>query len=244
MIKTDIETPIRYGVSDIKTAIAEKLPIKQDELSDICILKRTLSIGDKSNIHYKMTVGIELGMDREAGLLKMRKKVSLVSDFALEYPKSNLKSRPLIVGSGPCGLFAAMMLAKCGARPLILERGLCVEERKKKVDVFYNFSVLDEECNVQFGEGGAGTYSDGKLKAGAADKYKTEVLREFVKAGADEEIIYSSSAHLGTDKLSDIIRNLRNKIIALGGEFLFSARLTDIKIKDGRVFSAVFCIII
>ena len=240
MIKTDIEAPIRYCDNDIKSAITEKLPISREELLNICILKRTLSLGDKNNIHYKMTVGIELGEDREAGLLKMRKKVSSVENFQLEHPKSSLSSRPLIVGSGPCGLFAGLMLAKSGARPIILERGLCVEERKKKVDKFYKFSVLDEECNVQFGEGGAGTYSDGKLKAGAVDKYKSEVLREFVEAGADEEIMYSSSAHLGTDKLSDIIRNLRNKIISLGGEFIFSARLTDIKIKNGSVFSAVY----
>jgi uncharacterized FAD-dependent dehydrogenase len=187
-----------------------------------------------------MTVGIDLCADREAGLLKMRKKVFSVENTSLEFPISKLTSRPLVIGSGPCGLFAAMMLAKCGARPIVIERGLSVEERKKKVDTFYKFSLLDEECNVQFGEGGAGTYSDGKLKAGAADKYKTEVLREFVAAGANEEIIYSTSAHLGTDKLSDIIRNLRNKIISLGGEFIFSAKLTDIKIKDGRVFSAVY----
>ena len=240
MIKTDIEVPIKYNEENIKLAISERLPIRLDELSNICILKRTLSVGDKTNIHYKMTVGISLSEDREAGLLKMRKKVFSVENSELEFPVSNLASRPVVVGSGPCGLFAALMLAKCGALPIVLERGLCVEERKKKVDAFYKLSVLDEECNVQFGEGGAGTYSDGKLKAGAADKYKSEVLREFVDAGANEEIIYSSSAHLGTDKLSDIIKNLRNKIISLGGEFIFSARLTDIKIKDGRVFSAVY----
>ena len=240
MIKTDIKVPIGYSAEDIKSALIQRIPVKRDELSDICILKRTLDIGDKQNIHYNMTVGISLGEDREAGLLKMRKKVSAVENFLFNTPNSKLTSRPVVVGCGPCGLFAALLLAEAGARPIILERGLRVEERRKKVDAFNKFSVLDTECNVQFGEGGAGTYSDGKLKCGAPDKYKMKVLREFVEAGADENITYSSSAHLGTDKLSDIVRNLRKKIISLGGEFIFSARLTDIKIKDGRVLSAVY----
>ena len=140
----------------------------------------------------------------------------------------------------PCGLFAALTLAEAGAHPIVLERGLPVDQRRKKVDAFTRFSVLDTECNIQFGEGGAGTYSDGKLKASALDAYKTKVLSEFIIAGADAEIAYSSTAHLGTDKLSDIVLKIREKICALGGRFIFSARLTDIKIKDGRVSAAVY----
>ena len=240
MIKTDIKVPVGYTAEDIKSAVVSRIPVELCELSDIGILKRTLDIKDKKDIHYKMTVALDLGEDREAGLLKMRKTVFKAESYLFHTPSVKLNSRPIVVGSGPCGLFAALLLAESGTHPIILERGLCIEERNKKVDAFNRLALLDTECNVQFGEGGAGTYSDGKLKSGAHDKYKMKVLREFVKAGADEEILYSSSAHLGTDKLSDIVRNLRNKIISLGGEFIFSAKLIDIKIKDGRVSSAVY----
>lgn len=240
MIKTDIHVPIGYTSEEIKAAISAHIPVRCDELSDVRIIKRSLDLTDKKNIRYKMTVAISLGEDREAGLLKMRKKVFSAEEYIFTPPASRLESRPVIVGSGPCGLFAAMTLAEAGARPIILERGLPVEKRAEKVRAFNKFSVLDPECNVQFGEGGAGTYSDGKLKSGAPDKYKMKVLSEFVRAGATEDITYSQTAHLGTDKLSDIVRCIREYIISLDGEFIFSARLTDIKIKDGRVASAVY----
>lgn len=240
MIKTDIRVPIGYTTEDIKAAISNHIPVLTEELSDLRIIKRALDLNDKSNIHYKMTVSISLSEEREAGLLKMRKKVFSAEEYSFTPPKSTLATRPVVVGSGPCGLFAALTLAEAGAMPIILERGLPVEERRKKVDAFCKLSILDPECNIQYGEGGAGTYSDGKLKSGAPDKYKMKVLSEFVRAGATEEITYSQTAHLGTDKLSDIVKCLREYIIFLGGEFIFSARLTDIKTKGGNVCAAVY----
>ena len=240
MIKTDVRVPIGYRVRDIEDALLRHLPLEKHELSNIQIIKRTLDVKDKGDIHYKMTVALSLSAEREAGLLKMRKKVSAAEALIYEAPTSKLNSRPVVVGCGPCGLFAALALAESGARPIVIERGLSVDERTKKVDIFKKLSILDTECNVQFGEGGAGTYSDGKLKSGAPDKYKMKVLREFVKAGADEEILYSQSAHLGTDKLPDIVRAIREYIISLGGEFIFSARLVDIRVQDSRVKGAVY----
>lgn len=240
MIKTDVILNIGYKESDIKSAICERLGICISEIIEYKIVRSQLDISDKSNIKYKMTVAVSVSEEREVGLLKMRKKVAPYISATFTAPKSTLASRPLVVGAGPCGLFAALTLAESGARPIVIERGLSVDERRVCVDSFIKNGVLDAECNIQFGEGGAGTYSDGKLKVGSYDGYKNKVLSEFVNAGADCEILHSSSAHLGTDKLSLIIKRIREKIIALGGEFHFSSRLTRIITEGSRVVGAVY----
>ena len=240
MIKTDITVPIGYKAEDIKLALMQSLPISEDEIRDLSILRRRIDLKDKSNIVYKMTVGVALSAEREAGLLKMRKKVFAVDDYTLSVEKASFAVRPIVVGFGPCGMFAALTLAEAGAKPVIIERGLPVDERCRKVDLFKKLSILDPECNVQFGEGGAGTYSDGKLKYGAMDKYKMKILGELVDAGANGEILFSDTAHVGTDKLSDIVKKIREKIISLGGEFIFSAKLVDIEIKNERISSITY----
>ena len=239
MIKTDIHIPFNYTDEDIFAALSLRIPVKKDEIREMKILKRALDLTDKNDIHYTATVAIALSEEREAGLLKMKKKVSLAPDFSFDIPPCSFASRPLVVGAGPAGLFAALLLAEAGAKPILIDRGLPVAEREKKVSLFNTLGLLDPECNIQFGEGGAGSFSDGKLKVGSLDKYKYKVLSDFVSCGAPEDILYSVGAHVGTDKLKNIVQKIRQKIISLGGEVLFSTKLTSLKIKDGSICGAV-----
>lgn len=239
MIKIDLVLPYRYDTAVIKERITSTIPILPSEISDVNIVRRelTISSGEPS---YKATVAFSALADKEEGLLKIRNKVSRHVGDVFIPPKTELSFRPIVVGAGPAGLFAALTLAEAGTCPIVLERGLPVEERIKKIELFNKLGILDTECNAQFGEGGAGTYSDGKLKVGARDKYKMKVLSEFITAGADESIAYSASAHLGTDKLPEIIKRLREKITFLGAEFVFSAKLVDIKLKNDSVYAVVY----
>ena len=235
MIKTNIKLLLDYSYDSVKDAICAALPIKREEIIDCHLVKRTINLNDKGNIHYDAAVAITLSDEREAGLLKMRKRVSEYPSYDLNIPISKMNSRPIVVGFGPAGLFAALILAECGAAPIVFERGLSVDEREVKVRLFSTLGILDTECNVQFGEGGAGTYSDGKLKVGSMDKYKMKVLKTFVECGASPDVMFSATAHVGTDKLPGIVKKIRERIISLGGEVHFSSRLTDIDIKDGAV---------
>ena len=183
MIKIDIIAAVGYTAEDIKEQITKKLPIEKSEIKEVRILKETLKISAESGINYQLSIGVSVSAEREAGLLKMKKKVSPFSEKLFEIPPSRFKSRPVVVGSGPAGLFAALVLSEAGAKPIILERGLSVEKRIKKVNDFIASGKLDTECNVQFGEGGAGTYSDGKLKVGSMDEYKKFILTSFIEAG-------------------------------------------------------------
>ena len=239
MIKTDIKVPVSYSNDDIFSALFERIPVSREDLLETRIVKKILNVSDKTNIHYDLTVALSLSPEREAGLLKMKKKVRPMDDLSFNIPNCKFNDRPIVVGAGPAGLFAALLLAEAGAKPILIERGLAVEERTKKVDLFNRFSILDPECNVQFGEGGAGTFSDGKLKVGGMDKYKYKVLTDFVCAGAPEDIVYTVGAHVGTDKLQNIVKNIRQKIVSLGGDVLFSTKLTALKIKNGEVVGCI-----
>ena len=205
MIKTNIKLQIKYTAEDVKQAITRALPVTREEICDFRLIRRAINVSDREKIHYDATVAVSFSEEREHGLLKMRKKVAAYEEPALDLPTSSLASRPVVVGAGPAGLFAALALSLAGARPILIERGLAVDDRWNKVNLFSTLGILDTECNVQFGEGGAGTYSDGKLKVGSMDKYKIFILSEFVEAGATEDILFSTSAHLGTDKLSGIV---------------------------------------
>jgi len=239
VIRTNVVIPVNYTLPMIAEKIAEALGFSSSEIKEVVIRKRSLDLSDKANPVYKMTVAFSASEERERGLLKMKKRVCPDPVFDFHIPRRKLDYKPVVVGAGPAGLFAALALAMAGAQPILVERGLPVEARAEKVRLFSTLGILDTECNVQFGEGGAGTYSDGKLKYGSMDKYKLAVLREFVAAGADDDILYSANAHLGTDKLSDIVKKIREKLISLGARLLFSTKLVGIRTKDRAVTGAV-----
>ena len=157
----------------------------------------------------------------------------------LAIPQSRLKQRPVIVGCGPAGLFAALILAKAGANPILLERGKPIDARRADVEAFQKTGILNPDSNVQFGEGGAGTFSDGKLTTGIRDPLCRAVLETFAQHGAPEEILIDAKAHIGTDRLQGVIRSMREEIRALGGEIRFEEQMTDLQIENGRITAVI-----
>lgn len=236
MLRIDVKLPLKYTKNDIKFKICSVFPIKESDIKDFEILKLSLDLTDKSDICYKAAIGVTFNGELEEKF-KLRKKVAReVPSLEFKYGEYDTSSvSPVIIGAGPCGLFAALILAEAGAYPTVLERGYSIDEREKEVESFIKLGILNPECNVQFGEGGAGTYSDGKLKVGSKNAIKQKILDEFILAGATPDISYSATAHLGTDKLGSIVKNIREKIINNGGKFIFGAKFTEFVYSDGTL---------
>lgn len=208
--------------------------LKVEKLDSFRISKKSIDARKKNDIFYSFNVDIEA--ENECELLKRSKNIIKIEKKEYSFPASKKqKHRPVIIGTGPAGLFAGLVLAQNGYRPILLERGADVKERELKVRQFWKNGILDMETNVQFGEGGAGTFSDGKLTTGIKDFRISKVLEEFVKHGAPEEILYSSKPHIGTDILKRVVSEIRHEITALGGEVLFNTRAEGIETKNGRV---------
>ncbi|MDR2940179.1 MAG: FAD-dependent monooxygenase [Clostridiales bacterium] len=222
--------PIGSSLNDLKLKVQKKLKIKS--FKKFSVSKQSIDARDKKNIMYVYSV--DVAFDNEGKYIN-NKDILKIEPYEYKLNKINSKVRPVIVGSGPAGLFAALILAESGAKPIILERGKPVDERKKDVDLFFETGVLNEESNVQFGEGGAGSFSDGKLTTGVNDFRAKKILDEFIFAGAPEEIGYLSKPHIGTDNLKLVIKNIRGKIIKLGGEFRFSNKLIDLEVEGNSL---------
>ena len=228
---------------DIRGAVCSKLKISYSDIIDIGMIRRSLDARKKPELYYVLSLWAEVR--NEEKLLKRFSKDANVSlyrkkEYILpEAGKEELTDRPVVVGMGPAGLFCAYELVRAGFKPLVIERGRCVEERAKDVERFWETGVLDTSSNVQFGEGGAGTFSDGKLSTSVKDKDGRigEVLGIFAKFGAPDEILYDHMPHLGTDVLPVIVKNIRYKIIELGGEVRFETCLTGIGCTDGKLRS-------
>ncbi len=206
--------------------IAEKLKRKDLKIREWKIARESVDARRKNDLRLVCTV--DFCCDEDLPLQK-------TPDTSYKYPDPRgffPEKRPVIAGFGPCGIFAALILAQTGYRPLVLERGRSMEQRSRDVENFWKKGVLDEESNVQFGEGGAGAFSDGKLTTGTKDRRTGKVLEEFCSAGAGGEILYKHKPHIGTDVLKEVVVNLRKKIIAAGGDIRFGSRLTDMVITD------------
>ena len=210
------------------------------EVQGFQVLRRSVDARKKEDVTFVYTLGVELSHENQV-LKKCRsKKVSLYTPVEYHFPARHLRlsQRPVIVGAGPAGLFCALMLARAGARPIVLERGRDVDARTELVSSFWRGGALDPECNVQFGEGGAGTFSDGKLHTGVNDPRMHQILREFVAFGAPSEILWDANPHVGTDYLKIVVKNIRLELEKLGAEVRFSHRLTGILTESGRVVGA------
>lgn len=229
----DVKIKKDFSKEELIRYICEKSRIKLTDVRDFRIYKKSIDARNKVDIFYVYTVDI---LVEDEKLYNKFEHIDLEDEAKIDV-KINRKSvlRPIIVGAGPAGLFAALTLAQNGIKPIVLEQGKSVDERQKDVELFWKEGKLNILSNVQFGEGGAGTFSDGKLTTGVNDPLCKKVIREFYNFGAPEQILYTSKPHIGTDNLINIVRNMREEIKRLGGDVYFNEQVVDFKIEDNKI---------
>jgi uncharacterized protein len=237
---TDLKLPLGHGDGAIRAALLKRLRIPERELVGFSVFRRSTDARKKSAIALTYTLDVEVAdearlLERFAGDRNLSRAPDMAYRFVARAPALGA-TRPVVIGAGPCGLFAALVLAQMGFRPIVLERGKVVRERTKDTWGLWRRSVLDPESNVQFGEGGAGLFSDGKLHSQIRDPHHhgRKVLTEFVAAGAPAEILTLGKPHIGTFRLVTIVENMRRSIEELGGEYRFESRVDDLDIEVGR----------
>ncbi len=231
----NIKLSLDDDINQLKSAAAKKLKIGQDRINSLKIIKESIDARHKPDIVMVYSVLAEItGKYRLPGNSDIR-EINDMPRGEVKPGDKKINNRPIIIGSGPAGIFAGLILSQNGYKPIILERGESIEKRTEKVHRYWKTGVLDTETNVQFGEGGAGTFSDGKLTTRINDYRCSRVLEEFYKAGAHEEILYKSKPHIGSDVLKDVVVNMRQSIIQHGGEIRFNSKVTSLKISNGAV---------
>jgi uncharacterized FAD-dependent dehydrogenase len=240
---TELKLPLNHAEAELPAAIIARLAIKPDDLLKFTVFRRGYDSRKKADIQLVYTIDVEVSPSHEVYLLKKFRKdvhIGATPDTSYKFVAkpaafADAPHRPVVIGFGPCGMLAALVLAQMGLKPIILERGKVVRERTKDTWGFWRERKLNTESNVQFGEGGAGTFSDGKLWTQVKDPkhYGRKVLEEFVKAGAPDEILYVSKPHIGTFRLVKMVEHMRATIESLGGEFRFQSRVVDFDIEAG-----------
>lgn len=233
----NVKTPLGQPESEAVAAACRKLGVSVTEVEDAYVTKTSVDARKRGHIFKVSTVVVHLRQDEEqtakkaGGDAQFKESVPFMVEKGVEF----LRTPVVIAGFGPAGMFAAELLAREGYRPIVVERGCDVERRVKEVEGFWTTGSLNPACNVQFGEGGAGTFSDGKLTTRINDPLCDYVLERFAQHGAPKETLKKAKPHIGTDKLREVVKSIRKEIIAKGGQVLFQSQLTGLSIQNGRL---------
>lgn len=230
----NVNLPLETDFSDIRKIVGNALKITKNEVLSAGLYKKSVDARHKNNIVF--CCSFTAALKNEEKILKTHKNTEVFVKKEYKYKKCKTQSRPVIAGFGPAGMFAALTLARSGVKPIVIERGSCVEKRTADVEEFFKTGKLNTESNIQFGEGGAGTFSDGKLNSGIHDERCFNVLETFCEFGAPDNIMYSAKPHIGTDILRNVVKNIREEIIKLGGEIYFDTKLDGVIIKNGKLY--------
>ncbi len=235
MIKLDNLTfNPEYTLSDVYKKVASELKVKPQDVVEVVILKKSIDARRKPQVKIILSVAANVNN------CKLRNLTYVTPDNSgLSYNAKQSKLNPVVIGFGPAGMFCALALAKMGLKPIVVEQGKCVEEREKQVLEFWQTGKINPHCNVQFGEGGAGTFSDGKLNTNLNNAYCKKVINEFVLNGAPKEISYLNKPHIGSDNLKTVVKNIREQIISMGGQVLFDTQFVDYKTVDGKITQVI-----
>ena len=223
IIINNIKVSLDTDLNDVCGVLSSKLKINKQDIISAELYRKSVDARDKRDVHF--VVSIIAKLKNEAQILKRNKNAAIFTKKEYIWQKAESDIRPVVVGFGPAGMFAALTLARAGLRPIVYERGADVDPRTADVEKFFAGGTLNPESNVQFGEGGAGTFSDGKLNSGIKDIRCHTVLEVFHQFGAQKDILIDAKPHIGTDVLKTVVKNIRNEMISLGGEVNFTSRL-------------------